>query len=39
MLIKPDQLMYQEDLRSKYEEMKEKLAPFVGFVSIFDILF
>ena len=39
MLIKPDQLMYQEDLRNKYEEMKEKLAPFVGFVSNFDILF
>eukprot|EP00794_Sanderia_malayensis_P010919 gene10919-12079_t len=29
-LIKPDQEMYQEDLKSKYEDLQEKLAPFVG---------
>ena len=31
-LIKPDQIMYHEDLKSKYEEMQEKLAPIVGLV-------
>ena len=32
VLIKPDQEMYQEDLKSKYEDLTEKLAPFVAMV-------
>eukprot|EP00795_Rhopilema_esculentum_P016504 gene16504-7923_t len=37
-LIKPDQTMYQDDLRSKYEMLQEKLALFVGMTGSMDSL-
>ncbi len=39
VLIKPDQEMYQEDLKTKYEDLKEKLAPFIGLVILQLIIF